>query len=530
MLNPNGIYYMYLRKSREDRDAELRGDGETLARHEAQLLKLAESLNIKIHKTYREIVSGETIAARPQMLAMLDAIEAEKVDGVLVVEIERLARGDTRDQGLIMETFKYGGTKIITPMKIYDPNDEFDEEYAEFGLFMSRREYKTINRRLQNGRLASINEGKWIGNKAPYGYERIKIPHDKGFTLRPLEAEAKVVQYVFQLFTAGAPETDNLPIGTTEIAHLLDRLNIKPRFANIWEVSVIQGMLRNYVYIGKLQIGKRKQVKKIIGGIVQTSRPVNQDFRIVDALHPPIIDNATFDQAQKILTANFRPRTCKTIKSPLAGLIYCGVCGKAMYRRPAGAKNAQVTLLCKTHNCPTVGCFYSLAEKKLLDFLDEYLKNYKITVQNEDSKGWSQIIDAKEITLKGYLEESVVLEKQLNNVYDYFEKKIYSLDLFQRRKLELERKISMNKKLIEQTKNEIHTLRDRLVTKENFIPFFEQILGSYYNTDDPVRKNALLKQLVDHVYYTKTKKGNRYGKGVDDFTLDIYLKLPDKIL
>ena len=33
-LNPLGIYYAYLRKSRADRDAEAHGEGETLLRHE----------------------------------------------------------------------------------------------------------------------------------------------------------------------------------------------------------------------------------------------------------------------------------------------------------------------------------------------------------------------------------------------------------------------------------------------------------------------------------------------------------------
>ena len=228
MLDPSGIYYMYLRKSREDREAEAHGEGETLARHEKRLNELAEQLKITVSHIYREVVSGETIAARPEMMRMLSNIESEQPDGVLVVELERLARGDTRDQGLIMETFKYGNTKIITPMKTYDPNDEFDEEYAEFGLFMSRREYKIINRRLQNGRRASTKEGKWISNVAPYGYEREKLPHEKGYTLSPLPEETKIVQFIFQLFTEGTPESDGLPLGTTQIAHLLDDMKVSP--------------------------------------------------------------------------------------------------------------------------------------------------------------------------------------------------------------------------------------------------------------------------------------------------------------
>ncbi|MCZ8518394.1 hypothetical protein [Paenibacillus sp. KR2-11] len=43
------------------------------------------------------------------------------------------------DQGIVARTFKYSSTLIITPMRTYDPNNLNDEEYFEFGLFMSRR-------------------------------------------------------------------------------------------------------------------------------------------------------------------------------------------------------------------------------------------------------------------------------------------------------------------------------------------------------------------------------------------------------
>lgn len=100
------------------------------------------------------------------------------------MEVERLARGDTIDQGIVAQTFKFSDTKIITPIKTYNPNNEFDEEYFEFGLFMSRREYKTINRRLQRGRMASVKDGKYVANKAPYGYNRIILKTIKAGLLR----------------------------------------------------------------------------------------------------------------------------------------------------------------------------------------------------------------------------------------------------------------------------------------------------------------------------------------------------------
>lgn len=170
---------IYLRKSRADREAEARGEGETLARHERILLDLAKKRGYNVGAIYKEIVSGETISARPVMQQVLREVESGMWDGVLVVEVERLARGDTIDQGVVARAFRYSETLIITPLKTYDPNNEYDEEYFEFGLFMSRREYKTIRRRLTAGRESSAKEGKYCGSKPPYGYSRVKLVSEK---------------------------------------------------------------------------------------------------------------------------------------------------------------------------------------------------------------------------------------------------------------------------------------------------------------------------------------------------------------
>jgi len=194
---------MYLRKSRADLESEARGEADTLARHRAQLLEYAKRTGLCIGKIYEEVVSGETIAARPQMQRLLADVEAGSWQAVLVIEVPRLARGDTADQGIVANTFKYSGTLIVTPSKVYDPDDEADEEYFEFGLFMSRREYKMINRRLKAGRQASMREGKYIGSVPPYGYQIVKLKGEKGNTLEPIPEQAEVVQRIFAEFLAG---------------------------------------------------------------------------------------------------------------------------------------------------------------------------------------------------------------------------------------------------------------------------------------------------------------------------------------
>ena len=59
-------YLIYLRKSRSDASLEAMGV-DVLERHEQILLDLAKRMNLSIGGIYREVVSGESISARPEM-------------------------------------------------------------------------------------------------------------------------------------------------------------------------------------------------------------------------------------------------------------------------------------------------------------------------------------------------------------------------------------------------------------------------------------------------------------------------------
>ena len=287
----NGQYSLYLRKSRADLEAEERGEGETLARHEKMLIELARRYGFSIGKIYREIVSGESIEARPVVQELLKDVESGRWKGVLVVEVERLARGDTMDQGRVAKSFKFSNTKIITPIKIYDPNDEFDEEYFEFGLFMSRREYKTINRRLQRGRVSSVKEGKYVGSVAPFGYDRVKLVKDKGYTLAKND-EAPVVEKMFQLYAYNE-------IAINEVVRRLNLAGYKPRKAKEWTISAVKDILSNPIYIGKIRWDSRKTVKEYRNGKIVNTRPRNENYTLCDGLHEPIIDMETWNIVQE---------------------------------------------------------------------------------------------------------------------------------------------------------------------------------------------------------------------------------------
>ncbi len=417
-------YAIYLRKSRADIELEQKGEGETLARHKKILTDLALKNQMKIGKIYKEIVSGETIEARPEVQKLLSDVREGKWKGVLVVEVERLARGETMDQGIVAKAFKISNTKIITPFKIYDPNNEFDEEYFEFGLFMSRREYKTINRRLKQGRESSAREGKYVGSIAPFGYDKVKIKNDKGYTLIK-NREALTVKIIYDLYAY-----NNLSL--YEIEKRINEMNLKPRINDKWSITSIKDILSNPVYIGKIKWNCRKVVKVYKNERLLITRPRNNNYILVDGLHEPIIDEKTWNIVQEKREKNNVPVThTHEIKNPLCGIIICGKCGKKMKRKPCSNNNS--IIYCDNRNCDNISSKLSIVEEKVVTALKKCFENYKFDYKNYIEKINNNKIKTLNETIEALKKEMQLEKSKLIKIYDFLEDGIYSREMFSKR-------------------------------------------------------------------------------------------------
>jgi len=524
-------YCIYLRKSRADLEVEAHGEGETLARHERALMDLSKKQKLNIIKIYKEVVSGETITARPVMQQLLSDVEKGIWAGVLVMEVERLARGDTIDQGLVAQTFKYSSTKIITPMKTYDPSNEFDEEYFEFGLFMSRREYKTINRRLQAGRISSVKEGKWVGNKKPYGYKIVKLQGQKGFTLEIVPEEASVIKMIFELYTIGEEQQDGSikRLGSTLIANKLNSLKIPPAIGEKWDPARILELVRNPVYIGKVRWNFRPEVKKMQDGIITIERPraVAEEWLIYNGLHDPIISEDLFYKTQDYLKNN-KPKPSpnkKPIKNPLSSIIVCGLCGKKMVRRPYPNRTPDA-LICPTSGCKNISSYLSFVENKILVSLQQWLKDYKLQLNIENKETASNTeFEVKKQTAKKLEEEIIGLNKQVSSIHDFLEQGIYTTEIFIARSKIINEKLNQlkgNLNILYKSLEENTKMQKSIV---EFIPKVEHVLEVYDLIDDPEVKNALLNEIIKKAVYTKTKRVGK-DKNFDDFELIVYPRMP----
>jgi site-specific DNA recombinase len=92
---------VYLRKSRADIEEEKKGEGETLTKHRKALFKFAQQQNLNVIEVYSEVKSAEKLIHRPEMQRLMDDVENSKYDAVLVMDIDRLVRGNMQEQGLI---------------------------------------------------------------------------------------------------------------------------------------------------------------------------------------------------------------------------------------------------------------------------------------------------------------------------------------------------------------------------------------------------------------------------------------------
>ena len=526
---PEGEYGMYLRKSRADLEAEAHGEGETLLRHERTLQKLAKTLNLRISKNhiYREVVSGETIAARPEVQRMLTDVTTGALAGIFVMEIERLARGDTSDQGMVAKAFKQYDTLIITPTKTYNPANDADEEYFEFGLFMSRREFKTINRRLQSGRITAANEGRYIASTAPYGYERIKIKNDKGYTLKIIPEQAEVIRSIYEWYVTGRLQEDGThnKLGAARIADQLNKMGVKPIRNDQWTRSSIIDILHNPVYAGKVRWGYKKEKKYLQDNKIRKQRNRSGAYSLVDGLHEAIISEEIFNTAQNLMSARrHAPVPGKDIlKNPFTGILYCGKCGRMMTRQAKTTRTPYDVMKCPNTKCDNISTPLYLVEEIIISSLRQWLNEFKVEWGKEKlDRPYTTAIKLKSSTINQAKKDISKLTGQRERIYTLLEQGVYSTDIFIQRNKKISSEIEELEEALDRYGREFELLQRQAEYNDVFIPRAKYLIETYTDLDTAAAKNEVLKEILEKMEYVKNepnRKGNRDNK---NFTIELF--------
>ena len=495
-------YAIYLRKSRADLEAEKLGQGETLARHRRILTELAARKGLFVAKIFEEVVSGDTIQARPQIQKLIEECYQGKYRGIIIMATDRLSRGNYGDAQTIMDCLKYAnrnkGVLVITPTKVYDvAHNHDDEEYMEFELFMSRKEFNLIRRRLSNGKLQAVVEGNYMGAKRIFGYNiatgrktRYLVPHPE---------EAPILKMIFEWASDG--------MAVNAIATKLENMGVPTITGVEWAPQTVRGILRNVHYIGRVKWFDHVKVKVMEGNQLVTKYERNTDkYLEFEGKHEALIDEETFKKVQGRFKVD-KTKIGRPLKNTLAGILVCGKCGKTM--RYKEYKRADPRFIHETgKRCSIRSASYDDVMDAFIEALKLQIEDFEITMDNKPLVSESSV----EMQTKALQAELKKIKQKKMKLFDEWDELDITPNEFAERKAYLNDKADA----IQRQLNELETLiPDQAEIEEKAVMLHEALDMLKDDSVDTRVKNQFLKEIISKIEYNRE---NDY-----EFILDVFL-------
>jgi len=316
---------------------------------------------------------------RPAFMAMLEDIKAKKIDCVIVKDFSRLGRNFIETGKYIQKIFPFIGVRFISVNDRYDslnPKTSADNLIIPVKNLMNDAYCRDISIKIRSQLDIKRRKGDFIAPFAAFGY--LKSEENKNKLIVD-EFAAAVVRDIYAWKLEG--------MSAQAIAHKLNEQGaLSPmeykRFIGLnfstpfkmntkakWTAAAVLRILKNPVYIGILEQGKRSspnyKVKK------RFDKPPDQWIRIENN-HEPIIETEDFENVSKLLQADTRTAPKKDTVYPLSGLIYCADCGRSVIRKNnAYASQRYVYYVCSTYKrgngCESHSIRDELLEKAVLE-------------------------------------------------------------------------------------------------------------------------------------------------------------------
>lgn len=338
------------------------------------------------------------------------------------------------------------------------------------------------------------------------------MPGQKGYSLKINHKEADMVKLIFKLYCDGK--------GLAYISEQLNKLGFKPRRGTIFAKSSLTHILTNPIYVGKIKYTDKATTKKVVNGKIIRVKNENKNIIYVDGLHESIIDLNTWNLVQNIRKNHLinNNKGNYNLKNPMSSILKCGLCGMTLERVTYSTRN-DVRILCR--KCKeNVGSNIEIVEEKLIQSLQILLNKYKIELINNDNSDIDELLTLNQQSIDNYFIELEKIKNQLNKTYDLLEQEIYTKEVFVERSNTLKAQIKEINNNIENLKEEKKKILKRKNNKEILVPKIENVIDSYYQTDNIELKNKLLKSVLEKVTYTKINP-----KSKDDFKLTLYPKI-----
>ena len=421
---------LYERLSRDD---ELQGESNSIS-HQKQMLEEFARRNGLPNPTHftDDGVSG-TRFDRPGFLAMMEEVEAGRVEAIVIKDMSRLGR-DYLKVGQVMEILRQRGVRLIA---INDGVDSLkgDDDFTPFRNIMNEFYARDTSRKIRSVFKSKGMSGKHLTGTVIYGYlwdekrEHWLVDEEAAEVVRHIFALAMEGYGPYQIATKLSEEKIEMP--AVHLARYGEGVNKNKTFADIyrWSASTVVEILKKREYLGHtVNFKTRKHFKDKKSHYVDES-----EWTIFENTHEAIIDQETFDNVQRIRGNARRYPDGFGEAHPLTGLMYCADCGGKMYvhRTYNGKRVPQYTCgqygkypigsLCPTqHRIKAEAVLTLIAD--MLRAIAEYSKNDRAefirTVQETQAAQQTADISKKRKRLAAAQKRAGELEKLICKIYE----------------------------------------------------------------------------------------------------------------
>ena len=421
---------LYERLSRDD---ELQGESNSISNQKQMLEDFARRNGLPNPTHFTDDGISGTRFDRPGFLAMMEEVEAGRVEAIVIKDMSRLGR-DYLKVGQVMEILRQRGVRLIA---INDGVDSLkgDDDFTPFRNIMNEFYARDTSRKIRSVFKSKGMSGKHLTGTVIYGY----LWDEKREHWLVDEEAAEVVRRIFSLTLEGyGPyqiacklSADRIEIPVVHLARFNEGVNrskpVKDPYG--WGSSTIVNILKKREYLGHtINFKTRKHFKD------KKSHYVSEDeWTIFENTHEAIIDQQTFDLAQKIRSNVRRYPNGWGEAAPLTGLLYCADCGGKMYvhRTNNGRRISQYTCsnytkipcgtLCLTQHRINESAVLTLVSDTLRT-IAEYSRNDRTefihTVQETQVAQQSADISKKRRRLAAAQKRAEELEKLICKIYE----------------------------------------------------------------------------------------------------------------
>ncbi len=329
---------MYLRISHEDGD---KAESDSIANQRDLITAFLEKHpEITLRKVWVDDGYTGVNFDRPDFIRMMESVRNKKTNCIIVKDFSRLGRNFIETGKYIEKIFPFMGVRFISVNDDYDsakPRTASDNLIVPVKNLMNDAYCRDISIKIRSHQDIKRRKGQFIAPFAMFGY--LKDPEDKHHLIID-EFAAGVVQDMFHLILEGysseaiADRLNEQGIPSPlEYKRLLGSTYKTPFRRNpkaVWTATAVLRILKNPVYIGTLEQGKRSspnyKVKK------QFAVPEEQ-WAVKENTHEPAVSRDTFENVAKILRTDTRTAPGEETVFPLGGLLYCADCGRSMVRK-----------------------------------------------------------------------------------------------------------------------------------------------------------------------------------------------------